>query len=257
MIISHRYRLIFVKSSKVAGTSIEAFLSDVCGPDDVVTPLWHPERGHVPRNYQGRFNPLPELVRKASEEHRLHHLGLPWMVHQLAGGQKFHEGMPAWEIRSRVPAHMWEDYFTFTVERNPWDKCVSRYFHSKAVFEPKYGRPLTFADWFSHLRRRLDRPWSTRAWGSEAPYNYPRYADPWTDEVLVDRICRYETLETDLAEVFERAEVPFHGLDGYRAKTQYRSDQRPYQELLCAPYVDAIADVFAKEIALLAYEFGS
>ena len=39
MIISHSRRFIFIKSTKTAGTSVEAALSNFCERDDVVTPL--------------------------------------------------------------------------------------------------------------------------------------------------------------------------------------------------------------------------
>ena len=39
MILSHDYRFIFVKPKKVAGTSLEILLSQLCGPDDIITPI--------------------------------------------------------------------------------------------------------------------------------------------------------------------------------------------------------------------------
>jgi hypothetical protein len=41
MIISHRYRSIFITTHKAAGSSLEMALGSLCGPDDIVTPM-HP-----------------------------------------------------------------------------------------------------------------------------------------------------------------------------------------------------------------------
>src|SRR6266852_6489903 len=57
MIISHKYKLIFIKTVKTAGTSIEVFLSKQCGPMDIVTPIAPPVEGHQSRNYEGFINP--------------------------------------------------------------------------------------------------------------------------------------------------------------------------------------------------------
>ena len=39
MIVSHKYRFIFLKTKKTAGTSIELALTKLCSEDDIVTPL--------------------------------------------------------------------------------------------------------------------------------------------------------------------------------------------------------------------------
>ena len=39
VIVSHKHKLIFIKTQKTAGTSIEVALSSLCGPDDIITPV--------------------------------------------------------------------------------------------------------------------------------------------------------------------------------------------------------------------------
>jgi hypothetical protein len=91
VIISHKYRFIFVKTFKTAGTSIEVFLSRHCGPLDVLTPVIPHVEPHQPQNHDGFFN-----------------------------------HMTAAEIRGAIGPE-WDDYFKFCVERNPWDKTLSYY----------------------------------------------------------------------------------------------------------------------------------
>jgi hypothetical protein len=39
MILSHEHKFIFLRTKKTAGTSIELALFELCGPNDVITPL--------------------------------------------------------------------------------------------------------------------------------------------------------------------------------------------------------------------------
>ena len=62
MIVSHEHKFIFIKTKKTAGTAIEAALSELCGPSDVITPY----RAESESDRKGR-GPA-ELSHRASEE---------------------------------------------------------------------------------------------------------------------------------------------------------------------------------------------
>jgi hypothetical protein len=54
VIVSHRHRFIFIKTTKTAGTSVEMFLRQFCGPDDIVTSLRRDEEREVATLIQTR-----------------------------------------------------------------------------------------------------------------------------------------------------------------------------------------------------------
>jgi Sulfotransferase family len=92
MIISHKYKFVFVKTYKTAGTSLETYLSDYCGDEDILTEIYPPVSNHQARNVGAFYNHMPaSLIRRA-------------LGHSL-----------------------WGSYFKFCVERNPWDKVLSYY----------------------------------------------------------------------------------------------------------------------------------
>lgn len=231
MIVSHRYRLIFVKTRKTAGTSIETYLSAHCGPDDVVSPVKPPEPGHVPRNYRGAFDPWPE-IRDSGGRRVLRALA------QLARRRRFLGMLPAYVVRGRLPARVWDGYFKFCVERNPWDKVVSGYH----FLTRQRGLDLSFEE-FLHGRR------------VERLSDFGTYTEPGTGRPIVDRILRYERLDHELGEVLRQQGVPWDGALTVRAKGGHRADRRPYQDAYDDRGRARVERVFAREIALFGYAF--
>ncbi len=93
MIISHKYKFIFIKTRKTAGSSIEKYLYNYLGQDDICT-------GSIIEN-------TPALNSKFTDGH-----------------------ISALEIQKQYPVEF-KNYFKFAVERNPWDKVVSYYFYQR------------------------------------------------------------------------------------------------------------------------------
>jgi len=93
MIISHKYKFIFIKTRKTAGSSIERFLIDYLGPDDICT-------GSLIENTKS--------------------LNIDYI-----------DGHKDWKfIKENYPKEF-KNYYKFAVERNPWDKVISYYYYSK------------------------------------------------------------------------------------------------------------------------------
>lgn len=201
MIISHKYKFIFIKTVKTAGTSIEVFLSTVCGDMDVVTPIYPPLEPHRARNAEGFFNHMPASL-----------------------------------VKEKVPAAVWDSYYKFCVERNPWDKVISQY----CMLNHRSGGKLSIRQYMT---------------GPDLPINFPRYMDPAGDKVIVDRVLKYENLMEELGDVFRMLGVPFEGTLNVNAKSEYRTDRRPYQEVFTEEQARYVERVFAKEIDLHGYKF--
>lgn len=227
MIVSHRHRFVFIKTRKTAGTSVEVFLSPTCGERDIVTPLEPPEPGHRPRNFRGLFNPFTAAAQRE-----------PWLrtAKRLVTACRYYNHMPALLVRERVGAAVWDEYFTFCVERNPWDKVVSMWHMERG----RTGRDLSLREYLAHGRR--------------FPLNEPLYTDG-SGAVIVDEVLRYERLDEGLARVFERVGVPFPGSLGIRTKAGYGRPKRSYREAFDDETRGMVARIFAREIALLGYEF--
>jgi len=229
MIISHKYKFIFIKTHKTAGTSIEVFLSQHCGPDDVLTPIHPPVEPHVARNYEGFWNPFPELV-----SGRFDDIGKTLRV--LARRKKFYNHMPAALVKQRVPAWIWNNYYKFCLERNPWDKVLSQYYRTSRNKRDS----LSLDEYLSEKRIHCA--------------DSSLYLDR-SGKLLVDEVLRYESLTEDLGRVFGRLGIPFDGSLGVQAKSGYRTNKRPYQEELNSEQRKLIEKIFFREIQMHGYTF--
>jgi hypothetical protein len=87
------------------------------------------------------------------------------------------------------------------------------------------------------------------------PINYFRYTDRPGKKIIVDRVLRYENLLTELGEVFSQLKIPFSGRLGVSAKSEYRTDRRPYQQIFNDAQRQIVEKAFAKEIELHGYSF--
>lgn len=227
MIISHKHKFIFIKTFKTAGTSLEVFLSSHCGEDDVITPIFPHIEPHVARNYQGYFNPFPRLWHCRGRRARR-------ILRELIQRKLFYGHMNGQVIRDRIPAAIWNSYFKFCVERNPWEKALS-YYHMKNY---RAGGKLTLEQYFARCKFRT---------------NFEKYTDN-KGRLLVDEVIRYEELAAGLGRVFERLGIPFDGSLGIRAKSEYRSDRLPYSEVLTDAQIEIIARAYAPEIRMHGYQ---
>lgn len=232
MIISHKHRFIFVKTQKTAGTSIETFLSQYCGNGDVLTPFGKLVDTHMPRNYEGYFNPIPELILTRGK-------GRKKTLRQLLLREKFHSHIPAYKIRARIRENIWSSYFKFCVERNPWDKTLSHYYFIKR--KEKYRHISSLDQYLAEGNSCL---------------NYHLYTDYHNSNVvLVDRIIKYESLVEQLGEVFSMLSIPFNNSLNVRAKGEYRADRRHYRDVLTEGQIKIIQEIYKEEILMHGYEY--
>ncbi len=232
MIISHEHKFIFLKTKKTAGTAIEAALSELCGPSDVITPYREESetdrKGLGPQNYriEHPLKPKRPLWRKL--------LGRPERYYHHSVG--FYEHMPASRVRDYVGEEVWRSYFKFAFDRNPWDRQVSWYLYktkSKSI-RPSFER-------FMQDRRRA------------FVTNYAIYTID--GGLAVDFVGRYENLQDELATALDLAGVGRHLKVPRTNVTPDKDQARDYRSYYSDAMRERVAEWYAPEIALLHYGF--
>ena len=227
MILSHRHKFIFIKTEKTAGTSIEIALSKICGPEDIITPISGPdEKLRKELGYPGPQNTLAPLssynvvdsLRAIKRRKRL----------------TFYNHMPAHEIKRRIPSSVWNNYYKFCFERNPFDKVISWYYW----VGKEYPTILEFLK-------------SGKAGQIKGADLYTKKGVP-----VVDQIYKFEALDQALEDISQKLglDEPLQ-LPEKKTKSNSRKDKRPYQEVLSPEEVEWVKKIFSWELEYFDYSF--
>ena len=247
MILSHRHRFIFIKGLKVASTSVEIALSQICGPEDIITPITPVDEalrigcGAGARNYSS--SPAMETAWLQAVRTTLQ---------QDMGQLRLPEGdyvnhMSLVEVVQRKGAAV-KGYRVVCVERNPYAKVISWANHMLTVSAYKSGAGEMRAD-PEMLRRYLDR---MAADGRiVAARNIDRYRGP--DGRVTAEVLRYERL-SQAFRTFVRSLGIMTDLPLPHVKKGIQANDLDPLRVLTRPAVARINELFSEEFAAFGYE---
>lgn len=198
MIYCRNLNIIFVKTTKVGGTSFEIALSKYCDGNDIVTPIIQPEDEYTRANlgYQRPVN-YEELNRS----NKLVSLGVTG---------DFRNHMTAGEIRRNIGNEIFSKSTKISIHRDPIDFVVSLYwYHKKNDNNKKYKkyRHLSLREWLADHYFKVKRNYKI------APIRGLNSPD-----IILD----YATLVDDIKKVSELPSSFLETFISLRAKGDYR-----------------------------------
>ena len=215
MIVSHKYRFIFLRTEKTGGTSLTRALWPVLGPDDL--------RVASSRPAWATYSPI-------------HHGALQRRLPELFGP---HAHATAAQMRRVLGRKVFDGYFKFAVERNPWDRQISLYNHRswKTRRQSSFDRDMR-SGWYRNTEYCRLNNWAIYAIGSE---------------IVADRVLRYEHLAEDLAALLEElgVEEPVR----MPRMRQYAPGRPHYSSYYSKTTRDLVARWYAREIEAFGYRF--
>ncbi len=217
MLLSPKFRFLFVHIAKTGGTSVRTALERLRRRDPWFWPM---------------------MVCS-----RLSHLS----GHRIASKLPRHAKVIA--AKELLPRELFESLFKFAFVRNPWDLQVSSFHHIRRERPQYLGGHTEFGDF---LRWKLD---STRPYQYHLDTSIELQTDYLIDlrgQILVDFIGRYERLAEDFATACERIGIATPPLPHRRQATDRQHDYRcDYDE----ETAELVARHFAPDIRLLGYRF--
>jgi hypothetical protein len=225
MIICQEHRLVFVKTKKTAGTSIEIALGRLLKVGDFASPLYQDEE---------KLRPGKEAIVKKSVARLRERSNYTVRARNPHLGFKVAKDFLTDEI---------EGCFSFAVERNPWDKALSAFYF-----------------WMSRRGNAVKDPHSMfeNFCLSEALSFFSNEAMYCEDNgLIVDLVLQYDTLGTEFQRLMTDAGIPETNLDGINAKGSVKPMIKNmadfYGDQYDLPAAKAVQSIFASEIELFGY----
>lgn len=202
MLISKTHEFVFIKCRKIGGTSLEKYIID------------------------NHFDLEKDICTGSIVDN------IPWINIDEHSRGHMHWG----EISVRE-AYV-KNYHKFTIERNPWDKCVSQYFFFRDKIHT-IPKDMSFSE-FLESENRL-------------PKDFFRYKSAPDCHVL-----KYENLREDLEMFFKgytKLKFNYNQFMTYNLKSGIRKDSHYSHMYESDEQIERVAKVFEHEIGLLGYGF--
>lgn len=251
MIISHKHRFILLHCPKTAGSSVHTSLYRYLGSRDIAIGCWVDALGAGVR-------PNAQAILDACRP-----FGLRAFVSSVATGRGLDEAFNSavkrarhvmFDIEIERVAHMtaseigaifpseWREYSTMCVVRNPYDRIVSDYVWRTRRFK----EPPSFSEYLTAMRD---------GHSIDGALRLPFFSQPFysiNGELVVDYICKYESLASDLGPVLGTIGIDW---DGWLPRMKGSGKPMGYREMYGRFEIDVVEGLFGDELARFGYTF--
>ncbi|SHE88478.1 Sulfotransferase family protein [Psychroflexus salarius] len=229
MIVNHKYKFIFIKTQKTASTTLEIALSQLCDENDIITPITSSDEEYRKKlGYQSAINyniPFSKYNKK------------DFLKFLCTGKRKrFYNHMSSSEIKRYLGKDIYDSYYKFCFERNPYDKLVSLFYHHGGF--QKYSSLLEFIN--------------------KGELEIIKGFDQYTigKNIAVDDIFKFENLDESIMIISDKLNLdnPLK-LPPKKLKSQFREKNTHYSKLINQQVKRKIDIIWARELKMMNYDF--
>ena len=224
MLVSHRYKFIYTKTRKTAGSSVESYFEPFCMGDGEWT------QRHFREEYVSAAGIIGFRGKAAN-----------------VGAARWWNHMPACLIRERLGEDTWRSYFKFCVIRNPFEKAISAFYHSNR--HDRSGRPRQKALWTD------EDPQLFEEWLEHRPPPIDRDTFCIEDRFALDGVIRHETLMPDLQRICQRLGLRWEPERLPAFKAGIRPPQATAQRLYTPRSRQLVREAYRFELRYFSYNF--
>jgi len=237
MIISFKYKFIFIKNYKTAGSSIETYLYDFLNSKDIIA---HTNDNNG-INFRGDFDQT-SLLENFSKSYATKCIERKWL---------FFAHMPLWLVKERIELlseklkiDIFNEFFKFGIIRNPYDLVVSDY-----LWNNNKENHLRNNHNFEEIINEIEN----NKFSTFRLFNINRLSSKDSKDLLCDSVLSFENLNEDLDKTFKLLKIPFDGkLKIFKKKFK---KNKHFTEYYSNKSKKIIEKFFEKEINYFNYTF--
>lgn len=214
--ISHKHRCIFIHIPKTGGASIEHI-------------IWPSKKDKTELNL--------------------------WMGFTSKYSNKYQTGglqhLLASQVKKEVGDNTFDNYFKFTIVRNPWDKAISQYTYMKKREDLRsfigMKKDDCFKKYLSLISTKNHVQWE----------NQSKFILDMNQNIMVDYIGRFETFEHDVYEILHKIKMRSNilGIKIIKIPHRNKSDRSHYREYYDRESQEIVNYLYKQDIELFDYSF--
>ena len=230
MLISHRYKFIYLKTEKTASTSIWDALHKIITEKDQLIDA-------VPSTRQ-------ELLQKhGSLENFSFFGGLGMARRSCARRFGLNQHASARDVRAFIGPELFDSYTKISSERNPWDRQISLFAHRTGS-----GARANLAQ----FSKRMLSP-AYRLLHHTRLHNWEVYTV--NEKVCVDHMIRFEHLNADFRDVLQKLGLDPEEHELPHRRNGGRRDETTYRKFYCERSRTLVKKWYRREIECFGYQF--
>jgi len=246
MLVSHKYKFIFLKSVKTGSTSTYIFFLPYCLPKEK-SEKYDCTKLKNSRNQTGIYEEgMVGLIRKDKSKRQ----------HVTASKVK--------NILDNIDSNIWENYFKFSIVRNPFDLLVSLYFYKKnLILNPLIEKFIIFEnpknleehkENFSKFLNNLH--FFKLENGNPESYSFYKIKNKY----ICDYFIKYENLKEGIEYVCEKCNIENYNLENLK---YFRSNSKPinikyenmYRDMYDDKTKELVYDLYKEDFEKFDYKF--